>query len=166
MAPWPRVQCSCKCGDFVTTEVEGKHLQKVYFAKRMPVPSIVRKRPSMRQPSPPDSGPPLRATPERPSPAPASFSCPASPDIDNNPVPESEDPASLWARVMATRIQLQAEDDEPEGSELSAATAFVSQPGSDNSAEPTDPPQGRFNPATYGISPGELLKGSGLLGQC
>lgn len=50
------------------------------------------------------------------------------------------------------------EEDEPEGSELSGGTGFVSEPDSDASAEPVEPPGGRFNPATHGISPGELLR--------
>ncbi|CAE6436081.1 unnamed protein product [Rhizoctonia solani] len=152
MAPRPRVNCACKCGNYVTTEVEAKHLQKIYYTKRMPVPLIIRRQLSMRSPSPPEPGPPLQYQPER-------FSLsPVPPDIDVNQVPECEDPASLWARVMATRIQIQLQEEESDRSELSAATGFVSRSDSDASAEPDDPPRGRFNTATYGISPSELLR--------
>ena len=61
---------------------------------------------------------------------------------------------------MATRVHVQTvgHESDDEGSGISAATGFVSQSDSDASAEPEDPPQGRYNKATYGISPGELLR--------
>lgn len=112
---------------------------------------------SKRNVAPPEPGLSLRATPEQY--ATDSSRQTASPGPpDTNTIPDSEDHASLWARVLTSRVQIQEADAGLGGSELSVATGFVSQTDSDASAEPTDPLGGQFNPATYGISPGELLR--------
>ncbi|KAB5587767.1 DNA helicase INO80 [Ceratobasidium theobromae] len=159
MAPRPRVKCACKCGQLVTTEIEGKHLLQKYYTKTLLVPAKLQRQRSKRDAAPPAPGMSLSTPPEQYATGSTSdlhhdTTSPNPPDI--NDVPDSGDHELLWAQVLRSRVQIQEED--VGSSELSAATGFVSQTDSDASAEPNDPPEGQFNPATYGISPGELLR--------
>jgi hypothetical protein len=113
---------------------------------------------SLHSPCPPEPGPPLQATLDQLSDSPSPLCHSQTPDFSFESVPDSEDPASLWARVMATRVHIQVDEDEPERSEISAATGFVSQTDSDASTQPEEPQKGQYNQATYGILPGELLR--------
>ncbi|QRW17362.1 Transposase family tnp2 [Rhizoctonia solani] len=126
----------------------------------MPVPSLLHQQQSLRSLSPPWPGLLLHAPPEQFILGPDGNDSPEPPELrvrNFNQVPDCEDVALLWAQVLKTRVRVE-EDSTSGPTEISVASGFVSRSDSDASAEPTEPLEGCFNAATYGLSPSELLR--------
>ncbi|KAF8751640.1 hypothetical protein RHS01_08283 [Rhizoctonia solani] len=126
----------------------------------MPVPSLLHQQQSLRSLSPPRPGLLLPAPPEQFILGPNSNDFPEPPELrvrNFNQVPDCEDVALLWAQVLKTRVRVE-EDSTSGPTEISVASGFVSRSDSNASAEPTEPLEGCFNAATYGLSPSELLR--------